>query len=726
MANNENTLDGMKQFLKHLTDAVLIVDKKGIVKDLLNYQQEICLSLTPEQQKGVTIQELFHHQDLKGDSGNKLLTAFLDTIQTRQSNTITYEVAHNTHTGYAEGSIIPFEDDYTLGIFRNMTKRVQAQQEVVAQKNKLAMALKAGNLSAWSYLPDTDSYDFSDENSVPQSGMKLSDVTRQLHPEDREKHRQRVTDLLNGTFRQKVDQFRLLTPEGKIRWYEIYSMGIRGEDGKVKYLIGTQKDITHQKNEVQELKENRLQRDLLLKVTNIISWEYDYATKIISASKNFSSARNFMSLEESLKLIVPEYRDTYLTAYEDLTNKRKDLIDITFRTKTYNDSYQWVRLIAKVSQYDENGNVTKLIGTREDITDKIEREERFRHYIRRSELAIQAANIIQWDLAVQTNEYTRLYPDPVQPGNFIRKTFNFNIHPDDRLILNKERQKRIYKNKGYSNLHVRIMLDKETEYRWVNSFSTPLEYNPDGSLKKITGLLIDITHIEKIEEANRMKMTFLANMSHEIRTPLNAIVGFSQLLAQTDEQDEKEEFVRIIQENNNLLLQIINDILDISKIDAGKMVFNYSDFDVVELITDLKQVYESHLSPEIKLICHIPHPRYMIYSEKNRLTQVITNLLNNAVKFTSKGSITIGYEVIPGGLSFYVADTGKGIDKANMKHVFERFAKFDKFVPGTGLGLSICQTIVNKLGGKISVESELGKGSTFRFTIACKALTENN
>lgn len=111
----------------------------------------------------------------------------------------------------------------------------------------------------------------------------------------------------------------------------------------------------------------------------------------------------------------------------------------------------------------------------------------------------------------------------------------------------------------------------------------------------------------------------------------------------------------------------------------------------------------------------------MIRSEKNRLIQVITNLLNNAVKFTSEGSITIGYEIIPKGLSFYVSDTGKGIDKENLKHVFERFAKFDKFVPGTGLGLSICQMIVNKLGGEISVESEFGKGSTFRFTIACEA-----
>lgn len=263
------------------------------------------------------------------------------------------------------------------------------------------------------------------------------------------------------------------------------------------------------------------------------------------------------------------------------------------------------------------------------------------------------------------------------------------------------------------------MLDGDTDYRWTNTFSVPLEYYPDGSIKSVTGLLIDITHIEKVEEGNRMKMAFLANMSHEIRTPLNAIVGFSQLLAQTDDHEDKDEFIRIIEENNDLLLQIINDILDISKIDAGKMTFNYSDFDITEVIADLKQVYDSHLPSQVKLFCNLPYKRYIIHSEKNRLIQVITNLLNNAAKFTSEGSITIGYEVIPNGLSFYVSDTGKGIDKENLNHVFERFAKFDKFVPGTGLGLSICQMIVNKLGGEMSVESELGKGSTFRFTIAC-------
>lgn len=310
--------------------------------------------------------------------------------------------------------------------------------------------------------------------------------------------------------------------------------------------------------------------------------------------------------------------------------------------------------------------------------------------------------------------------------------FQEAIHPDEQpdFLLNRYKLDHGFTSRQITrrryNFNKKGYLWWEFRYAQNSNVSTPNEKDQ----VEVNGLCLNIQPIKdteqelidarkKAEESDQMKSAFLANMSHEIRTPLNAIVGFSQLLAQTDDHEDKEEFTRIIEENNELLLQIINDILDISKIDAGKMTFNYSDFDISEIINDLKQVYDSHLSPQVKLICHLPYPKYMIHSEKNRLTQVITNLLNNAVKFTTEGSITIGYEVIPGGLSFYVSDTGKGIDKENLGRVFERFSKFDHFVPGTGLGLSICQMIVNKLGGQISVESELGKGSTFRFTIAC-------
>ena len=225
---------------------------------------------------------------------------------------------------------------------------------------------------------------------------------------------------------------------------------------------------------------------------------------------------------------------------------------------------------------------------------------------------------------------------------------------------------------------------------------------------------------EKAEEANRLKSAFLANMSHEIRTPLNAIVGFSNLIAHSESPEDALEFCKIIETNNELLLQLINDILDLSKIEAGQLEFSFSNIDVSSLFSMLAQTHQTRTKEGVTLECILPEKPCFIHSEKIRLTQIMTNFLTNACKFTFEGSIRMGYEEIEGGLRFYVSDTGKGIARENIPHVFERFAKFDLFIQGTGLGLSICQTIVNRLNGEIGVESEEGKGTTFWFTIPCE------
>lgn len=354
------------------------------------------------------------------------------------------------------------------------------------------------------------------------------------------------------------------------------------------------------------------------------------------------------------------------------------------------------------------------------VNAQAEREKALRKYIRRAELAIQSAHIIQWDYDVKARKFSRLFVDPTQPDLFIRKPFIFTLHPEDRPLLEHEKELRSEGKNGVPNMHLRVMKEGDSEYKWVNSYTVPLEYDENGVVTTLTGLQIDVTPIEKAEESNRMKTAFLANMSHEIRTPLNAIIGFSQLLAETDDKEEKAEFIRIIENNNNLLLQIINDILDLSQIEAGKTKFNYTDFDLTEVFLDLQKVYRWQLKEGVELICDIPYKKCIIHSEKNRLTQVLSNLLSNAAKFTSKGSITMGYKQTEDGIAFYVKDTGKGIEKENLLKIFDRFTKLDHFVPGTGLGLSISQQIVYKLNGHISAESELGKGSVFHFNIVCE------
>lgn len=228
----------------------------------------------------------------------------------------------------------------------------------------------------------------------------------------------------------------------------------------------------------------------------------------------------------------------------------------------------------------------------------------------------------------------------------------------------------------------------------------------------------EIREREKAEEANRLKSAFLANMSHEIRTPLNAIVGFSTLLANEENLEERQEFIKIIENNNELLLQLVNDILDLSKIEAGTLEFIYSDVDVNALLTEIEQssrIRNRH--PEIQIFFEERLPQCIIHTERNRLTQVINNLLTNSMKFTTRGSIRFGYRQEGNRLRFYVKDTGCGIPADKVDSVFGRFVKLNNFQQGTGLGLSICKTIVEKLGGEMGVESKEGVGTLFWFTI---------
>lgn len=227
----------------------------------------------------------------------------------------------------------------------------------------------------------------------------------------------------------------------------------------------------------------------------------------------------------------------------------------------------------------------------------------------------------------------------------------------------------------------------------------------------------------KAEEANQLKSAFLANMSHEIRTPLNAIVGFSNLLSMVEDKEEMLEYAGIIETNTELLLQLINDILDMSKIESGMYDFHVTQVDANQLMSEVEQVARLRIrTDEVSLSFAERLPQCVFHTDKNRLIQVLTNLVVNAIKFTLQGEIQIGYRLQDAHtLYFYVSDTGCGMSAEQCEHVFERFVKYNTFIQGTGLGLSICKMIIEKLGGEIGVQSESGKGSVFWFTLPYRA-----
>lgn len=223
----------------------------------------------------------------------------------------------------------------------------------------------------------------------------------------------------------------------------------------------------------------------------------------------------------------------------------------------------------------------------------------------------------------------------------------------------------------------------------------------------------------RAEESDRMKSLFLANTSHELRTPLNAIIGFSELLAEDRPEEERREYIRFIRTNNELLLQLVNDILDLSKIEAGTLEYNYEEVEVNAIMEEMEWVYRTK-QPEggpVQLRFQRESKSCRIQTDRVRLSQVVSNFLSNAVKFTTSGEIVFGYEERGDEIYFYVRDTGKGIPAERLEQVFHRFVKIGSHKQGVGIGLAICKSIVESMGGKIGAESRVGEGSTFWFTL---------
>ena len=402
-----------------------------------------------------------------------------------------------------------------------------------------------------------------------------------------------------------------------------------------------------------------------------------------------------------------------------------------------------IELYSKVSKlYDNEGNFSGYILISIDNTERIDAMNRIRDfenfflmisdyakvgYAKLNLLNRKGYAIKQWYKNLGEEEDTLL--DEVV-GVYT------HMHPEDRKrFLDFYDEVRDGKRRHFQG-EMRIRRPgTKNEWNWVSSNVMVTNYKPEENEIEIIGINYDITELketeaeliqarDKAEMMDRLKSAFLANMSHEIRTPLNAIVGFSDLLVETEELAERQEYIKIVRENNELLLQLISDILDLSKIEAGTFEFTNGDVDVNLLCEDIVRSMGMKAKGEVELVLDNHLPVCHVISDRNRIHQVISNFVNNAMKFTSEGSIHVGYKLKDGELEFYVEDTGIGIEKEQLPHIFERFVKLNSFVHGTGLGLSICQSIVEQLGGRIGVDSEKGKGSRFWFTIPGVIVTE--
>lgn len=386
--------------------------------------------------------------------------------------------------------------------------------------------------------------------------------------------------------------------------------------------------------------------------------------------------------------------------------------------------------------HDNNGECTGYLTAVIDETDKMMVSNRVSDFESFFSIISESAKIGYAKINLLSNKgyaikqwYANVGEDEKTPLAQIIREYK-HLHPDDREdIFNFYEEVKHGTAKHYEK-EVRVHLPNNPFNKWNVLYKNLVvtRFAPDEGDIEVIGVSYDITELkdaveelrkarDKAQEMDRLKMAFLANMSHEIRTPLNSIIGFADLLAYSDKLDDKQAYINILHENSDLLLQLISDILDLSKIESGMIDFSFNVINVNMLCTDLIQVMKSKVKRGVALEFDRTLPNYHIISDWKRVQQVLNNLISNAIKFTTNGYIKLEYSLKNDMIQFDVTDTGIGIKEEMLPKIFGRFVKLNSFVQGTGLGLSICKSIIEGMHGQIGVESTYGKGTHFWFTL---------
>ena len=473
-------------------------------------------------------------------------------------------------------------------------------------------------------------------------------------------------------------------------------------------------------------------RDLAMKVSNIVHWDFDVNSQKFESYNdpiNDYVSDRLLTVSEYMDVIYPEDRSVFYDAMQSLIAGKNVTINFTCRIQTkYDETWQYCDFMGVPFDQDENGDIIRYTGFRQNIPkiQQLNRELKERNY--KIELSFKTVGMSYWGFDVKSLKFSA-FNDPINdfysektitPEDYLNAT-----HPDDVVFVRK------YMEHMFRGIDKDFNVKYRSKTKWDDEWQTLLvtgiqvERDKEGHVTRYPGITINNTKWEKMiqqlkelkekaELSDRLKSAFLANMSHEIRTPLNAIVGFSELMVTCDDPEEKKEYINIIQSNNELLLRLINDILDLSKIESGIIERRKENFNLAKVCNELFVTIQAKMTnPNVELRLDGPNSECWVLLDRNRLKQVWMNFLTNAVKCTKSGYIKMGYGIEREGLRIYVEDTGIGIPDDLHDKVFTRFEKLNEFSQGTGLGLTISRAIVEAAGGEVGFTSKLGVGSTF-------------
>lgn len=473
-------------------------------------------------------------------------------------------------------------------------------------------------------------------------------------------------------------------------------------------------------------------RDLAMKVSNIVHWDFDVNSQKFESYNdpiNDYVSDRLLTVSEYMDVIYPEDRSVFYDAMQSLIAGKNVTINFTCRIQTkYDETWQYCDFMGVPFDQDENGDIIRYTGFRQNIPkiQQLNRELKERNY--KIELSFKTVGMSYWDFDVKSLKFSA-FNDPINdfysektitPEDYLNAT-----HPDDVVFVRKYMEHMFRGIDKDFNVKYRSKTKWDDEWQTLLVIGIQVERDKEGHVTRYTGITINNTKWEKMiqqlkelkekaELSDRLKSAFLANMSHEIRTPLNAIVGFSELMVTCDDPEEKKEYINIIQSNNELLLRLINDILDLSKIESGIIERRKENFNLAKVCNELFVTIQAKMTnPNVELRLDGPNSECWVLLDRNRLKQVWMNFLTNAVKCTKSGYIKMGYGIEREGLRIYVEDTGIGIPDDLHDKVFTRFEKLNEFSQGTGLGLTISRAIVEAAGGEVGFTSKLGVGSTF-------------